>query len=553
MAGINAVRALVVNDEPSLIGEFRLALCAGNAVPPESDGLFSTPDKDLFGAAVNHQQFPAVELVAFRVGSDAVAAVRDSRQTDQPFSIAFIDMQLNSDLDGIETAERIRASDAQIQIAIVEGQSTLHPVELVTRIPPADRLSIVRRPFHPFEVQHLLLGCLHRRQAEARDSPLRNDGDRDSDRSVLRAVLDRLPVGVLVFDRHDQLVVANAEIGRLFADSVDLFVPGGRYDEIFRKINPVGTVERGGFGDQNVWRLRGPRWLMAMEEVAPTGETYCLFCDVTDLKTRDAAYWQSMHSTHSTRMFSRLCDTVEKLLAGDRKAADSSDKLMLRLRAVAQQQRLTPRVVDMSQYLTRAVRRIRRRLPAGVGLEAVLDANLWSVKVDSDGLGRVLAELTANACEAMPGGGRIIFEATNVRLAAESSVIRPGLEAGDYVRLSVQDTGRGMPQDLADRLPFPFQSASESEHSGLGLTIVHAFAIESGGWLDTSGGAGSGAIINLHLPKAAPAEVSEGLAASAGSKQSEAEAKPVERAGHKIPTRRARRDPPVPMDPEGSA
>ncbi len=544
MAGDKAVRALVVDDDPCLIREYRQVLNAGTEGLLESDGLFSTPDSDLFGAAIGHKEFPAVELAAFRMGQEAVEAVRDSQESGSPFSIAFIGMQMNAGLGGIETAERIRALDAQIQIVVMTGRGMLHPVDLVTRIPPADRMSFIRKPFHPFEIQHLLLGCLHRRRVEAREPAQGPGGNGDSNRSILRAILDRLPAGVLVFDRRDQLVVANAEIGRLFPDSATLFAPGARYDEICREFNTESTANWGMLGDRKIWQLQGPRWVMVMEEIAPTGETYCLFSDVTDLKNRDGAYWRAQHSAHLAKVFSTLCDTVERQLV----TTGGADMVLSRLRAVAQQRHLTPRVVGLSQFLARAMRRVRRSLPAGISLEAVLDAELWSVEIDSDGLARALAELTANACEAMSKGGRIIVEAANVRMTTESRVVRLGLKAGDYVRLSVQDTGQGMPQDWADRSFLPIQAEANGEHVGLGLTIVRAFAIESKGWLDTDSGTGGGATIHLYLPKMVSVDASENLARLAGNGSGESTAKPTLSAIHGTLSRRTRRSPPVVVD-----
>jgi CheY-like chemotaxis protein len=312
------------------------------------------------------------------MGSDAVEAVRDGRKTDRPFSIAFVDMQLNSVLDGIETAERIRASVARIHIAIVAGRSTLHPVELATRIPPADRLSFVRKPFHPFEVQQLLLGCVHRQRIEARNSSLGNgdDDDRVANRIVLRAILDRLPVGVLVFDRRDKLIAVNAEMGRLYPDSSSLFVSGTEIGKIFQEFNLNEVVSSGVSGEQKLWQMGRGRWAKVIEGVAPNGETYCLFSDVTDLKNRDAALRRSRYEMHLTQVFATLCDTVGELLKDGTTATDTSVHAVERLRAVAKQQHLTPHIIRPSQYLSRILRRIRRRLPSGIELEMVVDAKL---------------------------------------------------------------------------------------------------------------------------------------------------------------------------------
>lgn len=546
MTESKAIRVLVVVDDPSLIGDYRQSLSATTPDPPDVDGPFSTLDIDLFGAAVNHTQFPAVDLAPFRRGRDAVAAVRSSRDTGRPFSIAFVDMQLNAGLDGIETAAQIRAADAYTHITLMAGHSPLHPVDLAARVPPADRLSFVRKPFHPFEIQHLLLGSVQRRRTETRAPMQRSAGE--GGWPGLRKVLDRLPVGVLIFDRGDQLVMANAEMCRRFADSASLFVAGSRYDDICREFRSDRSGTRGVFGTRKVWQLRGHRYAVVMEKAAPTGETYCIFFDVTDLRHREAAHRRSMQSVYLTRIVSSLCDTVERVFAERAGVGGGADNVMARLRAVAKQRHLIPHVVGLSQYLSRAVRRIRRQLPAGIGLEAVFDAELWPVEVDSDGLARVLAELVANACEAMPNGGRIIVEAANVRLTTESAWVRPGVEAGDYVRLSVQDTGPGMPADWDERSLVPVRPGGEAAHLGLGLTIVQAFTTESGGWLDIDGGGGSGATLHLYLPKAVPADAFARPAAPVRNRPGEIGAEPNETPSLGASSPRPHGEPPISAD-----
>ncbi|MFQ6017020.1 MAG: ATP-binding protein, partial [Kiloniellaceae bacterium] len=118
--------------------------------------------------------------------------------------------------------------------------------------------------------------------------------------------------------------------------------------------------------------------------------------------------------------------------------------------------------------------------------------------------------------------GRLIVETTNLRLTREFVALRTGLSAGEYVRVSVQDTGPGMSPELADRALNPFfTSKGQDGHLGLGLSAAYGFANQSGGHIEIDGGEGRGVTIDLYFPRAeevttesldedASAEASEG-------------------------------------------
>ena len=525
MAASAAVRALIVDDDPSLIGEYRQILCANGPAARDLGHSFDAFENDLFGAAVGHRNFPSVDIAAFLTGEAAVRAAREANEEDRPFLIAYIDSELKTGLGGLETAERIRAADARMHIVMMAGRSPLHPMDMVDRVPPADRMSFVKKPFHPYEIQHIIIACRQRQRNENWEQSQRSANLGDNHASMLQAILDRLPGGAMVFDRHDQLLAVNSQVRRLFADNADIFVRGASYLDIRRQLNSTSPVLWGAGSGGQVWQRHNSRWVLVTENVASTGETYSLFCDITNLKNRDASLFRTAYSARLTQAFAGLCGTIDQLFA-KYSTGEGIKPVMARLRTVAQQRHLTPRAVDLSQYLSRAARRMRRRLPRGVGLEAVFDSGLWSVEVDPDGLARALAEIAANACDAMPSGGRIIVEAVNVRVSPGSEAAALGLAMGDYVRIAIQDTGTGMPPEIVEQALIPLQSRGDGRHLGLGLSIVHAFAIESGGWLEIEGGAGSGANVRLYLPKKAPdarfTVIGEVMTSNGGSLSSEA-------------------------------
>jgi signal transduction histidine kinase len=173
-----------------------------------------------------------------------------------------------------------------------------------------------------------------------------------------------------------------------------------------------------------------------------------------------------------------------------------------RLQAVAQRQKLTPEPLGMNRIAGEVVRKLRGELDADVQMEMIAGAGLWPALIDGEKFEVAMAELVRNACEAMDGGGRLTVETVNIRLTREFVATRAGLAAGEYVRVSVHDTGPGMAPELVERALNPFfTSKDKNAHMGLGLSVVYGFTHQSGGYIEIDGGEGRGATIDLYFPR----------------------------------------------------
>jgi signal transduction histidine kinase len=173
-----------------------------------------------------------------------------------------------------------------------------------------------------------------------------------------------------------------------------------------------------------------------------------------------------------------------------------------RLQAIAQRQRLAPGSLELNRIIGEVVRKLRGELDAAVEMEVIAGAGLWPVLIDGGKFEIALAELVRNACEAMELGGRLTVETTNIRLNREFVATRTGLVAGEYVRISVQDTGPGMTPELAERALNPFfTSKDKNAHMGLGLSVVYGFTNQSGGYIEIAGGEGRGATVDLYFQR----------------------------------------------------
>src|SRR5438067_7795314 len=140
-----------------------------------------------------------------------------------------------------------------------------------------------------------------------------------------------------------------------------------------------------------------------------------------------------------------------------------------------------------------------RTIGATVRIETVLTEGLWPALVDPTQTELVLLNLAINARDAMPEGGRLTIRTANVSRGDAPA----DLAAGDYVLIAVSDTGEGMSEEVLRRAVEPFFTTKEpGKGSGLGLSMVHGVATQSGGGLHTDSRLGRGRTVSVYLPRA---------------------------------------------------
>lgn len=206
-----------------------------------------------------------------------------------------------------------------------------------------------------------------------------------------------------------------------------------------------------------------------------------------------------------------LVKPVESAMKGARNAA----KLTHRLLAFARQQPLAPKPLDVRSLVAGMSDMLTRMAGERVKIETVSGAGLWPVMADENQLENALLNLVVNARDAMPNGGRITIETSNAYLD-ESYVQHVGdLKAGQYVMLSVSDTGTGIPPDKIDKIFEPFFTTKPvGQGTGLGLAMIHGFVKQSGGHIRIYSEQNEGTTVKIYLPRMQfvelpPAEVIE--------------------------------------------
>jgi PAS domain S-box-containing protein len=184
-------------------------------------------------------------------------------------------------------------------------------------------------------------------------------------------------------------------------------------------------------------------------------------------------------------------------------AAERGADLTRRLLAFARRQSLQPAAIDVNQLVLGLDNLQRRTLGENVEIEFVRAAGLWNAQVDPGQLESALLNLTINARDAMPDGGRLTIETANSWISQDYADQHVDVQPGQYVQLSVSDTGVGIaPKDLG-RVFEPFYTTKEmGKGTGLGLAMVYGFIRQSGGHVDIYSESGHGTTVKMYLPRA---------------------------------------------------
>ena len=195
-------------------------------------------------------------------------------------------------------------------------------------------------------------------------------------------------------------------------------------------------------------------------------------------------------------------------------AATRSAELTQSLLAFSRKQTLKPEAVAPALLMDRLVIMLRRVFDENISIETEGAPNLWNCRADSAQLEAAILNLSINARDAMDSGGALRISAENRILTASRDENVGGLDAGDYVAISVADNGSGIPDDAVAQVFEPFFTTKEvGVGSGLGLSMVYGFVSQSGGHVTLDTEVGVGTTVTLLLPR----DAGDGAASSSAA------------------------------------
>ncbi len=209
---------------------------------------------------------------------------------------------------------------------------------------------------------------------------------------------------------------------------------------------------------------------------------------------------------YSQLVLSRLgpTDSLRSPIEEIQRAGDRAGTLTNQLLAFSRRQVLAPKALDLNKVVGDMGGMLRRLLGEDIELLTILQPGLGIVKADPGQFEQVIMNLAVNGRDAMPKGGKLILETTNVTLGRNPGQEPVVAEPGSYVVLTVKDTGCGMDAEVQSHLFEPFfTTKEEGKGTGLGLSTVYGIVKQSGGFIEIHSEPGKGTSVQIYLPQIA--------------------------------------------------
>ncbi len=201
-----------------------------------------------------------------------------------------------------------------------------------------------------------------------------------------------------------------------------------------------------------------------------------------------------------------LVDDVRESLVDVKQATERAADLTRQLLAFSRQQVLISKVLNLNEVIERLRQMLSRLIRENIALRFLPEPNLWAVRADPNQLERVLLNLALNAQDAMPDGGQLTIETSNLRFAGDASPSGQ-IDPGEYILITVTDTGHGMDEETKAHIFEPFFTTKKpGQGTGLGLSMVYGIVKQSDGHVRVESYPGVGSTFKIYLPRVSPLE-----------------------------------------------
>ncbi len=391
----------------------------------------------------------------------------------------------------------------------------------------------------------------------AQDVTVQNQASQALQRSeaLKRSILETAPDAVITFDRHGRVLDFNAAaektlgylreqaLHRPWTSIVFPGMPENPESKTPAEAAPGSDADRYS-GRMEVTAKRGdgcafPAELIVTVAGPPGQPVYTAWLrDISARRQLETQLWHSQKLEAVGRLAGGVAHDFNNLLTvitgysdmlldtlphGDprrqhveeiRKAGDRASALTRQLLAFSRRQVLAPQQIDLNAIVSNLDRMLRRLIGEDVEVRNVLVPGLWSVKADPGQIEQVLVNLAVNARDAMPQGGTLTIETSNVTLTPQQGMrYNPHMPPGEYVMLVVSDTGCGMDAKTQELIFEPFfTTKEEGKGTGLGLATVYGIIKQSGGYIWVESQTGAGAAFAIYLPRVAGSVAMQGTA-----------------------------------------
>jgi signal transduction histidine kinase/two-component SAPR family response regulator len=549
-------RILVIDDTRAIHDDFRKILGSKPAATTDLDDLMASVlgEEPAQPKAAAPEGF---ELDSAYQGEEALEKVKQARAEGRPYAVAFVDVRMPPGWDGVETIQRMWQEDPALQAIICTAFSDYSWDQMAKKLGHSDSVVILKKPFDPVEVLQLAHALTTKwnlaRQASTKLEELeqmvqdRTTSLRNRTTELHREIAGRVqaeerfakafnssPLPMAIVRTGDLgCVDANrtflAAIERTRAETLgnDLAALGVELDETLDAALKAGNplvnreckfaIAGAAPGAARLWsepfKLAGSlHLLIILEDVSAHAELEAQLRQRQKMESvghlaagvaHDLNNILTVIQGHASMRLAAadLPEPVTKSFHDMNEAATRAASLTRQLLAFSRRQVMQPRVVRLNTIVDNLGTMLRRLIPENIVMDVRQPAQLPPVHADVCNLEQVVLNLTVNARDAMPEGGRITIATEEVAVGREHLAHCVEAREGRFVRLTVSDTGTGIDSGTLQHIFEPFYTTKEvGKGTGMGLATVHGIINQHEGWIEVTSAPGQGATFHIYLP-----------------------------------------------------
>ena len=537
-------RILIIDDNPAIHEDFKRVLVGDDS--PEIESM-EEDEFDLFGG-----ERPSTRQTVFKVdsafqGQEGLEKIRAAEAAGQPYSMAFVDVRMPPGWDGVETILNVWKEFPDMQMVICTAYSDYSWDQMTEAVGATDSMLILKKPFdcvEALQIAHALtrkwqLTRAARRQMTELDALV---GQRTAElqRSEERfaKAFQASPMAMSIQNCiTGKLVDVNSSFEELLGYSrAELLEAGTPPHEIWIDTRtPINILEelarhqtaRGLAAAIRTRTGENRDTLVSAEQFALGNEPHLLLIlqDITERAQIEQQLRQAQKMEAVGQLaagiahdFNNLLTVIlgnislqlgtpgldEKLAGSLRQVARASERasaLTRQLLAYSRKQIIQRRPLDLSESVTNSIQMLRRIIGEHIVVDAALAPDLPAIHADPTSVDQIIMNLSLNARDAMPDGGRLTLSSELCTFGADQVARNPDASAGTFVCLSVRDTGCGMTDATLKHLFEPFFTTKEQgKGTGMGLATVYGIAQQHDGWVDVESRPGCGATFRVYFP-----------------------------------------------------
>ncbi len=543
-------RVLLVDDNPAIHQDFRKILLGAG----QRDTSLAAAEAVLFGTPEPAPVIATFEIESAYQGQEALEKLTAAIDEKKPYSLAFVDVRMPPGWDGIETVEYLWKADPSLQVVICTAYADYSWEKMAARLGASDNCVILKKPFDNVEVLQLAHAMTKKwsltQQAQHREEILDNmvqertralqaanaELRRSEDRFATAFRASPVPMAIQNMDDHRFLDVNDSFAAMTGFDRKEIL---GRTPQelplcIDYEGSPLGYFVNGKGAIRNVdaqvstkcGDLRSA--LLSVERILIADEPHLLLIvqDISErlrLETqlRQAQKMEAIgqlaagiahdfnnlltiiqgHSSlqllGNTGMSKELFASLQQIEEAAQRAAELTRQLL----AFSRRQIMRPKVLDLGEVARKMASMLRRLIGERIDLTYQLGSALPQVCADPTSIEQIIMNLVVNARDAIPKGGCITIATAVARIDAAHRENNPEAQLGEYLRLSVADTGVGMDASTRNRIFEPFFTTKEvHKGTGMGLATVYGLAKQHEGWVEVITAPGEGAMFHVYFP-----------------------------------------------------